>query len=236
MTHKKSHGFTLIELLTVMAVIAILAGLILSISGYAQKKAASSKAENQIAALSSALENYKADNGIYPRGPGTALVTNSTTIPANATDILYANTGSGLTPNDDSSFVISSTGQVTPTVYTNASLYLYVALSGDADADGKMDNGETKGYFEFKPDMLSGKKDTNGNITAVYCLVDPFGYSYGYSTAYQADVATNQANNSTATPTHGYNPSFDLWSTAGGKAPKSGQTEDQYRATWIKNW
>jgi prepilin-type N-terminal cleavage/methylation domain-containing protein len=209
MTHKKSHGFTLIELLTVMAVIAILAGLILSISGYAQKKAASSKAENQIAALSSALENYKADNGIYPRGPSTALVTNSTTIPANATDTLDA----------------KSNGDPTQAVYTNASLYLYVALSGDADANGKMNGTETKGYFEFKPDMLNGTKDTNGNITAVNYLTDPFGYSYGYSTAYQADV------------TKGYNPTFDLWSTAGSKAtPTPASNPDMVTAKWIKNW
>jgi prepilin-type N-terminal cleavage/methylation domain-containing protein len=226
MTHKKSQGFTLIELLTVMAVIAILAGLILSISGYAQKKAASSKAENQIAAISSALENYKADNGIYPSGPSTALVTNSTTIPANATNNLFANNGSGLTPNDDPT-------SKTPPTYTDASLYLYVALSGDTNANGKMDTGESKGYFEFKPDMLSGTKDTNGNITAVNYLVDPFGYSYGYSTAYQADLTATPPVNP---PTHGYNPTFDLWSTAGATKLKSGQTEDQYRATWIKNW
>ena len=67
MNRKKTQAFTLIELLTVMVVIAILAGLILSISGFVQKKAATSRAEAEIAALSAACENYKADNGIYPR-------------------------------------------------------------------------------------------------------------------------------------------------------------------------
>jgi prepilin-type N-terminal cleavage/methylation domain-containing protein len=60
-------GFTILELLVVIAIIAILAGLILSTAGYVQRKGASSRAEAEIAALSVALENYKADNGDYPR-------------------------------------------------------------------------------------------------------------------------------------------------------------------------
>jgi prepilin-type N-terminal cleavage/methylation domain-containing protein len=60
-------GFTLIELLVVIAVIAILAGLVLQTAGYAQKKAARSRAEAEIAALSAALENYKSDIGDYPK-------------------------------------------------------------------------------------------------------------------------------------------------------------------------
>jgi prepilin-type N-terminal cleavage/methylation domain-containing protein len=63
----RQHGFTLIELLVVITVIAILAGLVLQGAGYAQKKAARSRAEAEIAALSAALENYKSDNGDYPK-------------------------------------------------------------------------------------------------------------------------------------------------------------------------
>lgn len=61
-----NSGFTLLELLVVMAIIAILAGLILSTAGGIQKKAARSRAEAEIAAMSAALESYKADNGDYP--------------------------------------------------------------------------------------------------------------------------------------------------------------------------
>ena len=60
------RGFTIIELLVVIAIIIILAGLILSTVGYVQKKGARSRAEAEIAAMSAALESYKADNGIYP--------------------------------------------------------------------------------------------------------------------------------------------------------------------------
>ncbi len=59
-------GFTLIELLVVITVIAILAGLVLQTAGYVQKKAARSRAEAEIAALSAALESYKTDMGDYP--------------------------------------------------------------------------------------------------------------------------------------------------------------------------
>src|SRR5438552_4310089 len=59
---------TIIELLLVIIIILILAGLILSISSYVQNKGKRARAETEIAAMSAALESYKADNGIYPRG------------------------------------------------------------------------------------------------------------------------------------------------------------------------
>src|SRR5436309_15595112 len=61
-----AFAFTIIELLVVISIIIILAGLILSTVGYVQKKGARSRAEAEIAAISAALESYKADNGIYP--------------------------------------------------------------------------------------------------------------------------------------------------------------------------
>lgn len=60
-------SFTLIELVVVIAIIIVLSGLVLSTVGYVQKKGARSRAEAEIAAMSAALESYKADNGIYPR-------------------------------------------------------------------------------------------------------------------------------------------------------------------------
>ena len=63
-----TRAFTLIELLVVIAIIAILAGLLLNTAGYIQKKGAMSRAETEMAALTVALENYKADNGDYPYG------------------------------------------------------------------------------------------------------------------------------------------------------------------------
>jgi prepilin-type N-terminal cleavage/methylation domain-containing protein len=64
----KRKGFTLIELLVVIAIIAILAALVLQTAGYVQRKGATSRAEAEVAALSAALESYKADMGDYPTG------------------------------------------------------------------------------------------------------------------------------------------------------------------------
>ena len=100
----------------------------------------------------------------------------------------------------------------TQAVYNNASLFLYTQLSGDSSGNR---NITRKSYLTFKPNMLL-PAGGSGTVTAIS---DPFGNSYGYSTANQADPVTPK----------GYNPTFDLWSTAGGTtasdAPK-----------WIKNW
>jgi general secretion pathway protein G len=77
-------GFTILELIIVIAIIAILASLILSTAGYVQKKGASSRAQTEIAALTVALENFKADNGDYPHGTNA----NGTAPPASNTFLL----------------------------------------------------------------------------------------------------------------------------------------------------
>jgi type II secretory pathway pseudopilin PulG len=196
----RCNAFTLIELVLVVGIIIVLAGLVLSTVGYARKKGARARAETEIAAISAACENYKADNGIYVRGPGTAMTVGSTTIPANVTDTLNA----------------KANGDPTSAIYGQTSLYLYTQLSGDLtgnqQATGKI-------YFAFKPQMLS--TDSNGVVTAIK---DPFGTSYGYSTANQVD------------PAQGYNPTFDLWSTAGLTANPPPSGTDTITPQWLKNW
>jgi prepilin-type N-terminal cleavage/methylation domain-containing protein len=59
-------SFSLIEILTVIAIIAILAALTLAAGSGAMTKAARSRASAEIQAMSTALESYKTDNGIYP--------------------------------------------------------------------------------------------------------------------------------------------------------------------------
>ena len=174
MAYRKKAAFTVFELLVVMTIILVLAGLILATSGYVQNKGARSRAEAEIAAISAALENYRADNGIYPRDART----------------------DALKPRDPD-----------PGAYAPASLYLYDQLAGATDG-GRTPTG--KSYFAFKPNQLSPADQTQ-NVTFIR---DPFGNSYGYSTAFQLSSAD------------GYNPTFDLWSTAG----NAGQ------ARWIKNW
>jgi prepilin-type N-terminal cleavage/methylation domain-containing protein len=211
-------AFTLIELLIVIAIIVVLAGLILTMIGYVQKKEARARAETEIAAISAACESYKADNGIYPRDP----------TPNTATDKLNAKT--------DVDPTLSATNPSGAT-YPPASLVLYRALSGDTNLDRAVSatdqnfkiDGTTlsppstqlpKVYFTFKPNMLLPSGGT-GTVTAI---VDPFGNSYGYSTANQAD------------PTKGYNPTFDLWSTTGIAPSPTPTPPATQQNLWIKNW
>ncbi len=78
------QGFTLIELLVVILIIAILAGLILSTAGFVQRKGATARAETEIAALSAALESYKAEYGAYPSNTAASPATRGANILFNA--------------------------------------------------------------------------------------------------------------------------------------------------------
>lgn len=217
-------GFTLIELLTVMAIIAILAGLILSIASFANKKAATSRASAEIHALASACASYKTDNGTYPR---QALATGGS-IPANAA-----------IPSDQLDPRVDGYSTYAPT-YKNASLELYQALTGDLNNTGHAPatSGTSQDYLtDVRPDMF-GRNDMSSPISAtnpVQYLSDPFGNSYGYSTANYNAVVLSGSSPATAP---GYNPTFDLWSVAATTANPSnppGQPGD-ISLDWIKNW
>ena len=107
-----------------------------------------------------------------------------------------------------------TSGNPNSSQYQSASLYLYNALFG-ATNGGRTPATGAKSYFAFKPNMLSPADQTQN----VQFVKDPFGNSYGYSTIQTA----------TADPTKGYNPTFDLWSTAG-------LTSGTDSTRWIKNW
>jgi len=176
-----AKAFTLMELVVVFAIVIILTGLVLTGLRYAREKGASARAQTEIAAMSAACENYKADKAVYPRDQTT-------------TDTL------------------DSRGLINFAAYQAAAQYLYGQLAGDPDFDG-VPNANSTSYMQFKPKMLG-----TDNANKVYPR-DPFGNSYGYSTIQAA----------TGDTTKGYNPTFDLWSTAG-------QTTGGDPTRWIKNW
>lgn len=106
---------------------------------------------------------------------------------------------------------LNSTTSFNPTDYQAASFYLYKKLSGDATGN-RQPSG--KSYMAFKPNMLLPPPPSTDTVIAI---ADPFGNSYGYSTMMAA------------TGSGGYNPTFDIWSTAGG-------TTSNDVPKWIKNW
>jgi len=200
----KADGFTLVEILVVISIITILAGLAIAAMGGAQVSAARNRAKAEINGLSLAIESYKIDNGDYPRDAINHV-----------TDVLNATTATSLG-------ALISNG-----AYTPSSVVLYQALSGDTDCNRVLSSTEKaagKTYFTFKPSMLYPKAPA-GSTTTVTALIDPFRNAYGYSTKNLADVQ-----NGVASP-GGYNPTFDLWSTA--DHDQTGQTPT---AAWITNW
>ena len=226
-------AFTLIEMLTVMAVIAILASLIVAVYGFAQKKAALSRAQGEISAMSAACENYKGDFAGYPRD-----------IPEDPNEKGYTDK---LDPREDGDPNDRGSDGSGRSKYAKASLVLYKALSGDAkpgtdatrrpnpddEPDGKP---ETKGYCEFKPDQLD--KDKQGNIKFI---ADPFGNSYGYSTAgaradeeYREEVQKKPNTPRTGKFQKGFSPTYDMWSTGGLISKGDNLNEDRKR--WVKTW
>src|SRR5213080_4851608 len=133
----------------------------------------------------------------------------------------------GIYPNNPDTIALNAQTSGNPCSYQAASLYLYEQLSGDTNANFQPG---AKSYFTFKPNMLGTSTTTTtdacGNTltpTTVSYIRDPFGNIYGYST-----IDNPVANPS---PSPGYNPTFDLWSTAG---TTSGSPTDQLQ--WIKNW
>ena len=197
---RRDAAFTLIELIIVVGIITILAALVLSTADYARKKSARARAETEIAALAAACENYRSDNTVYPRGNGA----NPSATPPSDTDNLDAKM------------------EGNPGNYAATSLLLYKVLSGDTNANRQIDTGETgRSYFAFKPNMLLPALPSTAPVTAIR---DPFGNSYGYSTANQYDL------------TKGYNPTFDLWSTSGLTTSPPTSGTDTITPQWIKNW
>jgi prepilin-type N-terminal cleavage/methylation domain-containing protein len=149
---RRSDSFTLVELLTVMAIIAILAGLILAAGIGVINKGMRSRASAEIQAMSTAAEGYKTDNGIYPQGDGN-LVTNG------------ASSGTQYKADD---------GNTAGGEYQTNSTLLYLALSGQTNFTDNPAPG-TKAYMTFKSNQV-------GSQASHTYIADPWKASYGYST------------------------------------------------------
>ncbi len=154
----------------------------------------------------------------YARKKG-ALARAETEIAAMSAAIENYKSDNGVYPYNNTTNALDARIRGDPTdtadpTYSNASFYLYTQLSGDT-VGNRSPTGRS--YLQFKPNMLLPPGGT-GTVTAI---ADPFGYSYGYSTANQVDS------------TKGYNPTFDLWTTCSLKtSPPTAADQNQ----WIKNW
>ncbi len=139
------------------------------------------------------MEAYKIDNGIYPQG------TNFTDTNA------YAQ-------NDPSAV---------PGNYQASSQLLFQTLSGKTNYNDPSLPG-FKAYMNFRADQL-GNAAAPAGTTGSGCtyMIDPWGYSYGYS--------TGGTNSTSQYPMNGVG-FYDLWSSAGA----TGQPTNV--SSWVANW
>ena len=207
-TRRGSAGFTLIEVITVITIILILAGLVVSGAGFVKDRQANEKARVQIALISKALEDYKLDTGFYP-------YTDDSANGIDQSGILFQ----GLYSN---AFIDDGTG--TATLDTTKKLYL--AELGPAV-------GKQNWIMLLNPaaDKQKWIKLPNPQkwitVKSSIRIVDPWGGEYRYRSAIKSDGTSN---NSTQ------NPDFDLWSSGKDKLTKPATPSDTTNRDDIKNF
>lgn len=163
----RRNSFTLIELLIVMAVIAILTAITLGAAGGIQNKAARSRAAAEIQAMSTALESYKLDNGIYPEmtSVNCTVVNPTSYIPAGS--VLLTNLNGGV-----NGFTGSASGKVymtfkknqiggTATPYYVQDPFGYSYGYSTITTAGKIMNAGFFDLWSTSGKTASGEKNTN---------------------------------------------------------------------------
>jgi len=160
-------SFTLLELLVVIAIIAILAALTIGAAEAVFKEAGRNRTKGEIQAISSALEQYKTDNGIYATadffGSTNAYVTVDPT-GANyedSSEALYQALSSKTNFTDPSvpgaksyfAFKITQVGNATsgagPSYVQDAFGYSYGYYTGDTNQPPQETPNNGAGFFDF---------------------------------------------------------------------------------------
>jgi len=114
------RGFTLIELMIVVAIIAILAGILIPNFVNARAQAQTAACESNLRSIATALELYYADNQIYPAAAGAPVQPSLLT----ANTVAYLNN----TPKDPAAQSGSAMYVLTTTQATGSSPATYTIL------------------------------------------------------------------------------------------------------------
>ena len=215
---KNGPAFTLIELLTVITIIAILAGLTLSIVGSVTTNAKKSRSAGEVAALQLALARFQIDNGFYPEATNISILTG-------VTPNVYSTD-----PNDDA--------------YKKSGRALFLALTGRSKFNSPVaDTKWGRQYLELSanqvgdPDIAGVDSNADTTVTNTYAtntfssgsyIIDPFRNPYGYyhnSAGWNGNGDASLYN--TTTP--------DIWSTSG-ETKGNFQSDGYYILRWVHNW
>jgi type II secretion system protein G len=117
---ENERGFTLIELMIVVAIIAILAGILIPNFVNARAQAQSAACESNLRAIATALELYYADNQVYPTAGGAAVQPSL----LSANGVAYLNN----TPKDPAAQSGAATYSLTTTQATGGSPATYTIV------------------------------------------------------------------------------------------------------------
>ncbi len=131
-TRAKSTGFTLLEIMVVVAIIAIIVGIIAPNFGYARSKAQVAATEAVIKAIATAVEMYYSDYKVFPGttgwqsvspamfgGAGNKYFNDSPILPGNPYSVSYSYCGNCAAGGDTGPYYIASAGPFDPAVLQN---------------------------------------------------------------------------------------------------------------------
>jgi prepilin-type N-terminal cleavage/methylation domain-containing protein len=158
-------GFTLIELLTVIAIIAILMGLLLPALSAAKNAAKKAQAKNDVTQLVTAVKAFYTDYGVYPVDPGN-------TVTGNSKDAEWGDAG-GIRPISDVVNVLRADLTVGDTISSGSS-----PLSINTRETIYLDVPFVKVLTSPKNGLGTGKETGNSNGSKGGQWYDPWGGTY----------------------------------------------------------
>lgn len=234
--YSRKAAFTLIELLTVIAIIAILAGLLFAVGGAVRDSTRASRASAEIAAISTALVRFQVDFGFLPEVDFIPIV-------------------------DDNGLEYAPQNAGNANAYRASSRALYFALQGlgylpDEIPDGLEQTRRNRSLIDLSPSQFAltddfsagapgpeivvtlppgngGRDDRRiyefpANFAAGPYLVDPWGFAYGYFLRDERFSPETPNLDQGQVSLHNYD-TYDLWSVRDAAANRPS-------SRWVKNW
>ena len=174
-----ASAFTLLELLVVISIIALLAGILLPVTGSVMESARRADAKNTATQIVTAIKSYQTDYGVYPVVPGG-------TAPATPTDTTFDQTTNG--GNTPLFGILRATDAVASSPNTRRVVYF----------EGKDVKNPTKPTSGFATQQATTTINGNAFTVSVGQLVDPWGVGYmvRYDTGYDDAVMLPEADGS----------------------------------------